>query len=91
MVSSFGDGKRGPGACAELSWELVAEVGVGGRERELPPPPKLTAGTEMQVGPEPEPPSSSPSSLSAPRPRRLRGAPGGDGVWRGGGVGCGAP
>lgn len=50
-----------------------------GQERELPPPPELTAGTEMQVGPEPEPPSSSPSSLSATRPRRLRGALGGGG------------
>lgn len=79
MVASYGDGKKGgPGACAEPGWELVAEGGVG-QERELPPPPELTAGTEMQVGPEPEPPSSSPSSLSATRPRRLRGALGGGG------------
>ncbi|XP_058425742.1 SH2B adapter protein 1 isoform X5 [Diceros bicornis minor] len=29
MVSSFGDGKRGPGACAEPGRELVAELGGG--------------------------------------------------------------
>lgn len=60
MVASCGDRKRGPDACAEPGWELVAEW--GGREWEppplppSPPPPELTAGTEMQVGPEPEPP-----------------------------------
>ncbi|XP_011377084.2 SH2B adapter protein 1 isoform X3 [Pteropus vampyrus] len=29
MVASFGDGKGGPGACAEPGWELVAEGGQG--------------------------------------------------------------
>lgn len=53
--------------------------GWGRRERESPLPPELTAGTEMQVGPEPEPPSSSASSLSATRPWRPRGSLGGGG------------
>lgn len=55
--------------------------GGGGRERELPPPSELTAGTEMQVGPEPEPPlfkSFFPLRDLAPAPPR---SPGWERAW----------
>lgn len=67
MVASFRVGEPVPAPAQKRV--LGARRGGGGHtERELRPspplpPPELSAGTEMQVGPEPEPPSSSASFL----------------------------